>query len=175
MTASPAISPPHPARTLPSLENGDHLDQPTFHARYRSMPERFRAELIGGVVYAPSPLKADHGEIHAQVMFWLGMYRANTPGTRVLDNSTAILGPDSEPQPDGCLVVDGGQTGLNSDGYLTDPPELAVEVASTSQAFDLFEKRRDYERYCVREYLVLVVRESRALWLTRQTGQARSG
>lgn len=175
MTASPAISPPRPARAMPALENGDHLDQPTFHARYRAMPERFRAELIGGVVYVPSPLKADHGEIHAKVMFWLGTYSVKSAGTRVLDNATDILAPDSEPQPDGCLVVDGGQTRLDADGYLTGPPELAVEVASTSQAYDLFEKRRDYERYGVREYLVLIVRESRALWFVRQPGQSKAG
>src|SRR5262245_15062541 len=38
-------------KTLPPLENGDHLDQPTFHARYEAMPEDCRAELIGGIVY----------------------------------------------------------------------------------------------------------------------------
>jgi hypothetical protein len=43
------------ARTLPPLANGDHLDQRTFHARYEAMPEDFRAELIGGIVYMTSP------------------------------------------------------------------------------------------------------------------------
>jgi hypothetical protein len=46
--------PPQSKRLLP-LENGDHLDQPTFHARYQAMPEHCRAELIGGIVYMPSP------------------------------------------------------------------------------------------------------------------------
>jgi hypothetical protein len=45
------------ARTLPPLENGDQLDQKTFHARYEAMPEDCRAELIGGIVYMPSPQK----------------------------------------------------------------------------------------------------------------------
>jgi hypothetical protein len=39
-----------PGRAVPPLENGDRLDQPTFHARYERMPEDFRAELIGGIV-----------------------------------------------------------------------------------------------------------------------------
>jgi hypothetical protein len=33
---------------LPLVEAGDHLDQVTFHERYKAMPEAFRAELIGG-------------------------------------------------------------------------------------------------------------------------------
>lgn len=170
MAASPPISPSHSARTLPSLENGDHLDQPMFHARYESMPERFRAKLIGGVVYVQSPLKADHGEISAKAIYWLGMYQIKTPGTRVLGSTTVILGRDSEPQPDGCLIIKGGQTRVDADGYLKGPPELVVEIASSSNALDLFEKRRDYEHYGVREYLVLVVREARALWIARVPG-----
>jgi len=161
-----------PARrgnAAPSLENGDHLDQPTFHARYLAMPKSFRAELIGGVVYVPSPLKVPHGDIHGQVMMWLNIYRAHTPGTQALDNATDILGPDSEPQPDGCLLIKGGQTHTESD-YLVGPPEFAVEVASSSEAFDLFEKRNDYERYGITEYLVLVVREARAVWFIRSAG-----
>ena len=37
---------------LPPLEAGDHLDQATFHARYKAMPPSFHAELIGGMVMA---------------------------------------------------------------------------------------------------------------------------
>lgn|GEM_PF-2507776 len=48
-TALPQVSP------LPLLEAGDHLDQPTFHQRYAAMPASFRAELIAGVVFVPSP------------------------------------------------------------------------------------------------------------------------
>ena len=48
--------------TLPPLENGDHLDQQTFHARYQAMPEDCRAELIGGIVYMASPQKAPHSK-----------------------------------------------------------------------------------------------------------------
>ncbi len=37
--------------TLPPLEAGQRLDQPTFHERYQAMPPNTRAELVGGVVY----------------------------------------------------------------------------------------------------------------------------
>ncbi|HWE93566.1 MAG TPA: Uma2 family endonuclease [Tepidisphaeraceae bacterium] len=167
MTVSSATS---PAPAAPALENGDRLDQPTFHARYHEMPERFRAELIGGTVYVPSPLKADHGDIHGLLMTWLNLYRGKTSRTRVLDNATDILGNDSEPQPDACLVLEGGQTRLNRDGYLVGPPEFIAEVASSSQSYDLFQKREDYERYGVGEYLVVVVRESRVVWFVRPAG-----
>src|SRR5437762_195304 len=112
------ISKPPQAEKLPLLEPGDNLDQKTFHARYESMPEDVRAELIEGVVYMPSRVKAPHGRSHSRAMTWLWLYQAATPGTDVLDNASAILGDESEPQPDGCLIVlpeCGGQTHLDKD------------------------------------------------------------
>ncbi|HZL36504.1 MAG TPA: Uma2 family endonuclease [Tepidisphaeraceae bacterium] len=173
ITPSPVRATRPSPSTLPPLENGDHLDQPTFHARYEAMSEAFRAELIGGIVHMPSPLKVNHGDAHARLIFWLATYGMNTPGIRVLDNATDILGIDSEPQPDACLTLERGQTHINSDGYLVGPPELVAEVASSSQAHDLFEKRRDYEKYGVSEYLALLVREARAAWFVRPAGQPR--
>jgi Uma2 family endonuclease len=159
---------------IPRLENGDHLDQPTFHARYEAMPAGFRAELIGGVVYVPSPLKSDHGDFHSTIIGWLFTYRTRTRGVRVKDNATDILGPDSEPQPDAFLVIEGGQTTVNADGYVQGPPELIVEVASSSASYDLHEKRRDYEKYGVGEYVVVLVQEARVVWYAR-TGGPTSG
>lgn len=156
-----------PIVTLPPLEAGDHLDQPTFHERYEAMPPDFRAELIGGVVIVPSPLRVDHAEFHWIVNAWLSAYQIRTPGTRGRDNGTAILGPDSEPQPDSALVIDpacGGRTSVNAKGYAVGPPELIVEVASSSAAYDLYEKREDYERAGVLEYVVVLVLEDEIRW-----------
>jgi Uma2 family endonuclease len=166
------VAPIRSPNKLPPLENGDHLDQPTFHLRYLAMPENYRAELIGGIVYVPSPLKADHGKVHANVVTWAGIYRSRTPGSHVLDNATDILGPDSEPQPDTLLYLEGGQTRLTKDGYLEGPPELIAEVASSSASYDLHAKLRDYEKHGVGEYVVLLVRESRAVWFVRPGGPA---
>src|SRR5208337_4277608 len=66
--------------TLPSLEAGDHLDQKTFHERYEAMPEDFRAELIGGIVFVPSPLKRPHSRSHGLLIHWLFEYEDATPG-----------------------------------------------------------------------------------------------
>jgi Uma2 family endonuclease len=161
---------------LPPLEAGDHLDQATFHARYAAMPPNFRAELIGGVVFVPSPLRSEHGESHALVIGWLTSYWIATPGTRVRDNATAILGGDSEPQPDAALVIEpesGGQTSVSEDGYATGPPELIVEVASSSESIDLHAKRRDYEQAGVLEYMVVVLRQRVVRWFVLQDGTYR--
>ena len=161
---------------LPLLEAGDHLDQATFHARYEAMPPDFRAELIGGVVFVPSPLRLEHGVSHALVMGWLTNYWGATPGTRVRDNATAILGDDSEPQPDATLVIEperGGQSSVSEDGYATGPPELIVEVASSSESIDLHAKRRDYEQAGVLEYVVVVLRQRMVRWFVLQDGMYR--
>jgi Uma2 family endonuclease len=155
------------------LEAGDHVDQPTFHERYKAMPAAFRAELIGGVVIVPSPLSPSHGFHHALVMGWLVNYWIATPGTKTGDNMTTILGEASEPQPDGALLIDpasGGQTGLSEDGYLTGGPELIVEVASSSASIDLHAKRHDYEQAGVLEYVVVVLRQHVIRWFVLQEG-----
>src|SRR5215813_9694108 len=163
-------------RHLPPLEAGDHLDQATFHARYEAMPPDFRAELIGGVVFVPSPLRLEHGVSHALVMGWLIHYSIATPGTQVWDNTTAILGDDSEPQPDAALIIEparGGQTSVSEEEYVTGPPELIVEVASSSESIDLHAKRRDYEQARVLEYVVVVLRQRMVRWFVLQDGTYR--
>lgn len=151
---------------LPPLEPGDHLDQPTFHARYEAMPKGARAELIGGVVYMPSPLKRPHGRAHAQVICWIGDYEVATPGVESLDSATHFLGPENEPQPDVCLRIlpeYGGQTS-EKDEYIVGAPELIVEIASSSESIDLHAKKADYERFGVKEYLVVALRQRRLVW-----------
>jgi Uma2 family endonuclease len=158
---------------IPPLEAGDHLDQATFHERYKAMPSAFRAELIEGIVIVPSPLAQGHGLYHALVMGWLVNYWLATPGTLAWDNVTTILGDKSEPQPDGTLVIEpaaGGQTGVSEDGYTTGAPELIVEVASSSASIDLHAKRRDYERAGVLEYVVVVLRQRLVRWFVLQAG-----
>ena len=96
---APVIDPSRP------LIEGEHLDQPTFHARYEAMPPGTRAELIGGVVHMPSPVGRAHGQAHVSAIVWLSYYAENTPGVEVLDNATTILGWRSEPQPDALLRI----------------------------------------------------------------------
>jgi Uma2 family endonuclease len=158
---------------IPPLEPGDHLDQKSFHERYETMPNGIKAELIEGVVYMPSPLKVRHGRASPELTCWLVTYKGATPGTDVLENATIILGPRSEPQPDACLLVlpqNGGQTRIEydtedpTDGYIVGPPELAAEVASSTDSYDLHSKKADYERVGVKEYLVITLRQQEVFW-----------
>jgi Uma2 family endonuclease len=59
---------------------------------------------------------------------------------------------------------------LSEDGYATGPPELIVEVASSSASIDLHAKRRDYEQAGVLEYVVIVVRQGAIRWFMLQHG-----
>lgn len=49
---------------IPLLENGDRLTRPEFERRYAAMPQVKKAELIEGIVYMPSPVRArQHGVV----------------------------------------------------------------------------------------------------------------
>jgi Uma2 family endonuclease len=158
---------------LPPLEAGQRLDQPTFHARYEAMPPSTRAELIDGVVYMPSPVRNDHGDVSFRAAGWLAQYSRYTRGILGADNVTAILGNFGEPQPDCILRIPealGGLTQVNEEGYLTGPPELVIEVARSSRKFDLG-KKKDYRRAGVPEYVVIELDPDRIHWFLLRQGR----
>lgn len=162
------------APPLPPLREGDRLDQPTFHERYEAMPEHVRAELIGGVVYMASPQKLPHSFGSPLVTYWLYAYRVATPGIGALANPTDIMGPQSEPQPDDCLIIMpeyGGQVRFNEKQYLTGSPELIVETSWATEALDLNQKKHDYEQARVREYVVVALRSQNVFWFIRRPGK----
>ncbi len=147
---------------VPVLENGARMTQKEFHRLYEETPENFKAELIGGIVYVASPLKWRHGANHLPLGSLLYTYEAHTPGTEAGDNVTVILGQEGELQPDLCLRIlaeHGGQSRLTEDDYVEGGPELLAEIANTSRSLDLHNKRKDYTRYGVKDYLVLCLGE----------------
>lgn len=163
-------------KDVPPLENGDHLDQKTFHERYEAMPPNIRAELIGGIVFMSSPMKPRHGRSGARLIQWIAGYEDDTPGTEALQNTTNILGPDSELQPDGCLLIlpeSGGQVWEDEKGYLNGAPEWVGEVSDSTESIDLSRKKADYERAGVREYLVAALRTKQVFWFVRRRGKFR--
>lgn len=173
MAASPQKSVSRKIK-LPPLENGDHLDQKTFHARYEAMGENVRAELIGGIVYMASPQKNPHSRWHPRVIRWLDEYEEATPGIELLLNATDILGPDSELQSDACLIIleeFGGQTWEDDEDYLHGPAELVVEVASATESIDLNRKKKEFEKAGVKEYLVIALRMKKVFWFIRRRGK----
>src|SRR5208283_2176086 len=115
--------------------------------RYQACPPSEKWELIGGVVYMASPLRYLHGEYDTLLGLVFGLYWRGTPGISSGHNVTTILREVSEPQPDltvRLLPEYGGHSFLNEKGYLTGPPELVAEIAHSSRAIDLHEKRDDY-------------------------------
>lgn len=164
---------PEPRKGPPPLENGDHLDQQTFHERYEAMPD-VRAELIGGIVYMSSPQKIRHGVHQGELVRLAFEYAEATPGTQGCVNTTNILGPDAEPQPDTCLFIlpeYGGQTTVNKKGYLCGAPEWIGEISDSTESIDLNSKKRDYEKAGVREYTFVAVRTKQVFWFMRRRGK----
>lgn len=164
LNEAPAAAPQGQDRA--SLRAGERLDRATFHVRYQAMPEGTRAELVEGIVTMPSPADSRHGRPHLQIGGWAFGYEAATPGVIGLDNTSVFLSDDTEVQPDVALIVDpalGGATGEEG-GYVTGPPELVVEVAASSESYDLGAKKRAYEGAGVREYLVVLVESARVAW-----------
>jgi len=166
------LEPVHEVRSwLPALdypfENGDEMDQPTFHRLYKIMPRNFRAELIGGVVYYKMPTKYQHGKPHPMLVLWLGTYAYDTPGCGFRTTTTSVLDPMSEPEPDVMLYVCrefGGSVYVDEEDFVTGVPNFITEVANSSLAIDLDRKKVDYQRAGVQEYLFILAKEQRLVW-----------
>lgn len=143
--------------SLPPLENGDRLSLSEFKRRYDAMPELKKAELIDGVVFVGSPVRATvHARQDQQLNAWLAYYRASTLGVDGGANPSVELPSDQMVQPDGALWIApecGGRTRIDA-CYVIGAPELMAEVAASSVSRDLHVKRDAYEAAGVREYLV---------------------
>jgi Uma2 family endonuclease len=164
---------PH-VQSAPPLNSGDRLSRAEFERRYQAHPEIKKAELIEGVVYVTSPARyRQHADPHFDIIGWLAVYRATTPGVRGGDNATLRLDFENEPQPDALLRLDpaiGGRSFVAEDDYLEGSPELIVEVAASSASYDLHDKRRAYARNGVVEYLVIQTYERQVSWFVLREG-----
>lgn len=161
-----------PLSIVPPLENGDRLTRTEFERRYQAMPRIRKAELIEGVTYMASPLRIrSHGEPHGNLVGWLWTYKAATPGVILGIEPTVRLDPDNEPQPDAILMIPGGQARIDVDDYISGAPELVVEIAASSAAIDLHDKKRAYRRNGVREYLVWRTLERQLDWFRWQADE----
>ncbi len=160
---------------VPPLENGDRLTRYEFERRYQAMIQIKKAELIEGVVYVASPVRATkHGRPHAKIMTWLGTYSAASPGVDLQDNATVRLDADNEPQPDALLRIEpevGGNSRISEDDYIEGSPELIAEIAASSASYDLNDKLNAYRRNGVKEYIVWQMYENRLHWFILEEGR----
>jgi Uma2 family endonuclease len=152
-------------KKFPPLVEGQRLTRDEFMRRWECHPEIKRAELIGGMVYMPSPVGVDHGEMDIDVGFWLAYYAIFTPGTRGAVNTTILMSKDA-PQPDSSLRIlteYGGQSSIQGK-YLKGAAELNAEVCASSASYDLHQKFDLYQRAGVQEYLAVLLEESEVRW-----------
>jgi Uma2 family endonuclease len=161
-------------KLLPPLENGDRLTRYEFERRYNAMPHLRKAELIEGVVYMAAALRfRSHGQPHGSLITWLGNYKVATLGVELGVEPTIRLDLDNSPQPDAVLLIEeacGGQARLSEDDYIEGAPELVAEIAASSAAIDLGDKKRAYRRNGIKEYIVWQVFEQKLDWFYLQGG-----
>ena len=169
------VKTPFQYRLIPPLENGDRLTRYEFERRYDTMPQNKKAELIEGVVYMAAALRfRSHGQPHASLLTWLGNYTVATPGVALGDAPTVRLDSDNEPQPDAVLLIEeqcGGRSRVSEDDYIEGVPELVVEIAASSAAIDLGDKKRAYRRNGIPEYIVWQVFDRKVDWFCWQEGE----
>ena len=158
----------------PSLTAGDKMSREEFIRVWERLPGIKKAELIGGIVYMPSPLSVEHGDIDFDATTWLGLYKAATPGCAGGSNTTSYILEDC-PQPDVNLRIVpecGGKSRVKK-RYLHGSPEMLTEISYSSKSIDLGPKRDLYEKARVQEYLVIVVRKKQIRWHRLVQGKYR--
>lgn len=152
-----------------ALCNGDRMLQSEFHTAYEQMPDGYRAELIGGIVFEPSPLGYSHGTNDIRLSYLLETYVIATPGVEAASNATVILGDEDEVQPDLVLRVANKCRGQSRAAkYISGAPELVAEIAHSGRAIDLHIKKERYALAGVIEYIVVSLEPKKLYWFDLQ-------
>lgn len=169
MVANPK-KPAGQLREVLELHNGDQMKQPEFHFAYSNMPECYKAELIGGVVFEPSPVSYAHSRGDFIFSDLIAQYAKALKLIEVAPNATVILSEDDEVQPDILVRIPqelGGSSRLVGK-YLHGAPEFVAEIAYTSRAIDLHLKKGRYAKGGVIEYVVLCIEPAKLYWFRLQ-------
>jgi Uma2 family endonuclease len=150
----------------PPLQAGDRLTRAEFLRIWEQHPEIKFAELIGGVVYMPSPLSRKHGVTDNRISGWLWVYQARTRGTEAGNNATTLLHADETAQPDDYLRILPEYGGQSSDAgkYVSGAAELVAEICVSSASYDLHQKKEVYQKAGVLEYLAILMHEQAIHW-----------
>jgi Uma2 family endonuclease len=157
----------------PLLLNGDHLTLPEFERRYGAMPEIKKAELIEGIVVMSPPISNTHGEAHGTITYLLKSYAQATPRVSCSSNASVRLDGKNEYQPDALLRIQSGKLSrskVGPDGLLEGAPQFVAEIAVSSAAYDLHEKKAVYQRCLVPEYFVWQIMDSQIHWFALEQG-----
>ena len=63
---------------------------------------------------------------------------------------------------------------LEREGYLNGAPELVGEISHASEATDLRDKKKDYEKAGVKEYIVIALKTNQVHWFVRRRGKFKA-
>jgi Uma2 family endonuclease len=121
---------------------------------YLNWPENERWEIIDGVAYNMSPAPSIKHQTTAGNLFsLLNQKLAGKPCKPFIAPTDVVLSEHDVVQPDVLIVCDPAKiTEQNIQGV----PDLVVEVLSPATALkDLREKKALYERFAVKEYIIL--------------------
>ena len=127
-----------------------------------------RVELIGGEIYVASPLYKPHAAAHLELAaeFRDAVRRSGLPVQAFAPVSTR-LDQYNAPEPD--IVV----AAISREPYVSrESALLALEISSTSLAFDLGEKATLYAKGGVPEYWIVDVTGARVICLTEPVAGA---
>jgi Uma2 family endonuclease len=151
-------------KVLP-LYPGQRLTRDEFLRRWEAMPQLKNAELIGGIVYMPSPVSREHGRADRIINVWHGNYESQTPGLEGSANDTWLMLQDS-PQPESTLRIlpEFGGHSRAAGKYTAGSPEFLTEVCLSSEDYDLHEKLDLYEQAGVDEYLAVLLASREIRW-----------
>lgn len=158
-------------QAVPALMAGDNLTREEFLRIWDMNPGIKRAELLGGVVFMPSPLSVRHGDMEGDVGGWLTYYKAFTPGVASGHNTTSFILQDT-PQPDVNLRIlpeFGGASWLEGK-FLAGAPELLTEVCWSGKGYDLHQKKDLYLEAGIREYVAVLLYEQEIRWHILEEG-----
>jgi hypothetical protein len=157
---------------VPPLGPGDKLSRAEFLRRWEAHPEIKNAELLGGIVYTPSPVSVDHGDMDGDAGTWLGTYKAATSGTACGHNTTSFL-LEETPQPDINLRIlqEYGGSSWAEGKYLHGVPQHLTEICRSSASYDLHFKLDLYQTAKVPEYLAVLLYEQEIRWHVLVDGQ----
>ncbi len=154
------------------LESGDRLTREEFHRRYLLRPDIKKAELVEGVVYVASPVRIEqHGEPHTLIAGWAFTYGVAHPGVRIATDTTVRFDELNEVQPNVFMFQPGRSSAIGEDGYFHGPPDIVIEIAASSAAYDLHAKKSVYERNGVPEYVVWDVEGNAVHWFALELGK----
>jgi len=163
----------------PLLYAGQRLDRDEFYRRIEDWEQSGkslrRIERLEGVVYMSAAIRTpQHGIPHAIIMTWLGTYAALTPGLDPIGPATLRIDDDNDPESDAILRIRpefGGQSEIDSQGYIDGAPELLVEVTASTTERDLQTKFEIYRRNGVLEYLVWETIAEEFHWFVLENGE----